>query len=81
MARLFRERGWRKLLLVTSPTHSRRAAATFEREGVSVVSSPSMETRFDLENLTRTDDRLFAFGAVLHERVGLGVYRWRGWID
>jgi uncharacterized SAM-binding protein YcdF (DUF218 family) len=81
VARLFRERGWRRLLLVTSPTHSLRAAASFEREGLAVVSSPSMETRFDLENLTRTDDRLFAFGALLHERVGLAVYRRRGWIN
>jgi uncharacterized SAM-binding protein YcdF (DUF218 family) len=80
VAKLFRERGWRRVLLVTSPTHTRRAAAAFEREGLDVVSSPALETQFDLEALSRPDDRLFAFGALLHERVGIAVYRWRGWI-
>jgi hypothetical protein len=39
-----------------------------------------METRFDLETLDRADDRLIAFGSLIHERVGLWVYRRRGWI-
>jgi len=81
VARLFRERGWRRVLLVTSPTHARRAAASFEREGLEVVSSPATETRFDLERLARPDERLFAFGSLLHERVGIQVYRYRGWME
>jgi uncharacterized SAM-binding protein YcdF (DUF218 family) len=81
VAKLFRERGMRRVLLVTSPTHSRRAAAAFERERLEVVSSPATETRFDLERLSEPDERLFAFGTLLHERVGLQVYRWRGWIQ
>jgi uncharacterized SAM-binding protein YcdF (DUF218 family) len=81
VSRLFRERGWRRVLLVTSPTHTRRAAASFEREGLLVVSSPATETRFDLELLARPDDRLFAFGSLLHERVGIQVYRYRGWME
>lgn len=80
VSRLFRERGWRRVLLVTSPVHTRRAAATFEREGLEVVSSPATETLFDLERLDEPDDRLFAFGALLHERVGLQLYRFRGWM-
>lgn len=81
VAKLFGERGMRRVLLVTSPTHSRRAAAAFEREGLEVVSSPATETRFDLERLSEPDERLFAFGTLLHERVGIQVYRWRGWIQ
>lgn len=81
VARLARERSFGELILVTSPLHSRRAAAVFEREGVRVVSAPAQETRFDLELLRRSDERLSAFGDVLHERVGLLVYRWRGWIN
>lgn len=81
VAKLFRERGMRRVLLVTSPTHSRRAAAAFERERLEVVSSPAAETRFDLERLSKPDERLFAFGTLLHERVGIQVYRWRGWIQ
>jgi uncharacterized SAM-binding protein YcdF (DUF218 family) len=75
VARLFRERGWRRVLLVTSPTHTRRAAAAFEREGLLVVSSPAIETR-----LEHPDERLFAFGSLIHERAGIAVYRYRGWI-
>jgi uncharacterized SAM-binding protein YcdF (DUF218 family) len=78
---LFRERGWHKLLLVTAPTHSRRASAAFEKEGIEVISSPSVQTRFDLERLDWFDDRIEAFGSLVHERLGLWVYRLRGWID
>lgn len=80
VADLFEERGWRSVLLVTSPTHSRRASAAFERLGLEVVSRPSVETRYDVETLDRWDERATAFGALLHERLGLAVYRWRGWI-
>jgi uncharacterized SAM-binding protein YcdF (DUF218 family) len=79
VAALCRERGWSRLVLVTSPVHTRRAAAAFEREGLSVFVSPSLETRFDWETLDRPDQRLEAFGAILHERVGLWYYAWRGW--
>jgi uncharacterized SAM-binding protein YcdF (DUF218 family) len=81
VAALCRQRGLRRLIVVTSPPHSRRAAATLEHEGIAVVSSPCMETRFDLERLDRADERLGSFGDVLHERVGLFVYARRGWIS
>jgi len=80
VASLFRERGFERLILVTSPVHSSRASATFEREGLTVLSSPSVETKWDLETLERSDDRVSGFGAVLHERVGLRYYRLRGWM-
>jgi len=79
-AELFRARGWRTLLLVTSPTHSRRAAATFEARGLEVVSVPSVETRYDLESLPHSRERLDAFASALHERLGLWLYRRRGWL-
>ena len=80
VAALCRERRLTRIIVVTSPTHSRRASASIEHEGISVVSSPCMETRFDLERLDRADERLGAFGNLLHERVGLFVYARRGWI-
>ena len=80
VAEMFRLRGWRTLIVVTSPTHSRRACLALEREGVLVVSSPSVETRFDLETLDRPGERLMAFGALTHERLGLFYYRLKGWI-
>jgi uncharacterized SAM-binding protein YcdF (DUF218 family) len=80
VGRLCRTRGWKRLLVVTSPPHSRRAAAAFEREGLEVLSSPAVETRYDLETLLAPSDRLLAFGGIVHERVGLWVYARRGWI-
>src|SRR5207248_1339648 len=77
-AALCRARGWRHLLLVTSPTHSRRACAAVERAGVEVTCSPSIETEFDVETLDRPSERILAFRSALHEWVGLLVYRWRG---
>jgi uncharacterized SAM-binding protein YcdF (DUF218 family) len=80
VAKLCRERGWTRVLAVTSPTHTRRAAAALEKEGLFVISVPSVETRFDLERLHWPGDRREALGAIAHERLGLGVYRRRGWI-
>jgi uncharacterized SAM-binding protein YcdF (DUF218 family) len=80
VAALCRERGWSRVLLVTSPLHSRRGALSMEREGVGVVSSPALETQFDLETLDRPAERLRAFASALHERLGLWYYEWKGWI-
>jgi len=81
VAALFREKGWTRVLAVTSPTHSRRACATLEKQGLVVVSVPAIETNFDVETLEKPGDRREAFGAIMHERIGLFVYRRRGWID
>jgi uncharacterized SAM-binding protein YcdF (DUF218 family) len=81
VARLCREHGWTRVLAVTSPTHTRRAAAALEKEGLVVLAVPSIETRFDLERLNWPGDRREAFAAIVHERIGLVVYRRRGWVD
>ncbi len=81
VARLFHERGWTRVLAVTSPTHTLRAALSLEKQGLVVISVPAVETRFDLERLRWPEDRRAAFSTVAHERVGLFVYRRRGWID
>ncbi len=80
---LVRDRGFERILVVTSPSHSRRASRALETEGVKVISAPSVETAFDYENLRvafRGDDRLRAFGPIIHEQVGLLYYRYKGWI-
>jgi len=81
LAELGRERGIRRVLAVTSPTHTRRASATLEKQGLLVISVPGVETNFDLERLRYPGDRRRAFGPIAHERIGLLVYRRRGWID
>ena len=80
LAALAKTRGWTRIVAVTSPTHSKRACATLERQGLVAIASPSSETRFDLPALPSADDRLRAFAQILHEVVGSWTYRRRGWI-
>jgi uncharacterized SAM-binding protein YcdF (DUF218 family) len=80
VARLAAERGWKRVIVVTSPTHTRRACAAFERAGLAVVCTPATETQYNAEALEGPDDRLRAFEALGHEWIGLLVYRLRGWI-
>ena len=43
--KLFREKGWKTLIVVTTPAHSKRAAAVIEQQGIEVISVPATETR------------------------------------
>ena len=81
LSALFHRKGWKRVLLVTAPSHARRAAATFETAGLEVICSPSVETRFDLERLTGPGDRIRAFPHLAHELLGYWVYQRRGWIE
>lgn len=80
VAQLCRERGWPHVIVVTSPFHSRRAAAAFEAAGLRVTSCPAIEPRFNPASLRRSDESLRAFGGIVHEKLGLWIYRRRGWI-
>jgi uncharacterized SAM-binding protein YcdF (DUF218 family) len=80
VGRLFRDRGWQRVLAVSSPAHTLRAAGSLEHEGLQVVSVPAVETRYDVETFDRPGERRGAFGAIVHERAGILVYRRRGWI-
>lgn len=66
-----RERGWQRILLVTSPSHSRRAAALFRGYGLGVVSVPAQELQFDTA-LPTPQDRLEALRVVLYEWLSRG---------
>jgi len=79
-AEYLKKRGLKRIIVTTSPTHTTRGAALLEAQGLEVVAAPARETRFDLETLDRPEERLMAFGAIIHERLGILVYRWRGWI-
>lgn len=79
-AEYLRKLGLSRIIVTTSPTHTYRGAALLEALGLDVVATPSRETRFDLETLDRPEERLMAFGAIIHERLGIFIYRRRGWI-
>ena len=76
---LARKLGWRRVLLVTSPWHSGRAAALFRAQGLTVISVPANEPEFDL-TLAQPRDRLEAARVVLYEglsRLKAQLGRWR----
>jgi uncharacterized SAM-binding protein YcdF (DUF218 family) len=79
-AEYLRKRGLGRIIVTSSPTHTFRGAAVLEAQGVVVMASPALETRFDLETLDRPEERLWSFGALIHEHLGIFVYRRRGWI-
>jgi uncharacterized SAM-binding protein YcdF (DUF218 family) len=79
-AEYLKARGLKRIIVTSSPTHTFRAAALLEALGLEVMASPAGETRFDLETLDRPEERLRAFGSIIHERLGILVYRHRGWI-
>lgn len=79
VARLARDRGWGRVILVTNAWHMPRAAATFERAGLRVVRAPCVDSRCDMVRPGGISDRLRALSCWIHEAVGMRVYRYRGW--
>ncbi len=84
IAKVLKQRGWQRILLVTSAFHMRRAVPLFKAQGIQVVPAPTDYQRLaaksvfpgwlpSVGNLARTTH-------ALHEIVGYWVYRWRGWL-
>jgi uncharacterized SAM-binding protein YcdF (DUF218 family) len=77
-------KGVRKILLVTSAFHMRRAAALFEAQGFEVVPTPTDYQRLVstpvLPRWLPTVDDLSRTTIALREYVGFWVYRYRGWL-
>jgi uncharacterized SAM-binding protein YcdF (DUF218 family) len=84
---LVQERGWSRVLLVTSANHMRRAVATFRTAGVEVTPAPcNFLTQVSLGDSPRgfsvpRAGGFVKFGIWLHEQVGWWVYRKRGWVQ
>jgi uncharacterized SAM-binding protein YcdF (DUF218 family) len=78
VAREAKARGWKKILIVTSPTHSRRAKATFKQLKLDVLVVAATEPRFD-SSLRTPFDRLMAIRVVIREIAGLAKYTLFGW--
>ena len=86
VAELAKQRGLKRLFLVTSASHMPRSVATFEKAGVDVIPVPcnylsSLNQVTDLQWIHLPSSQGFEiFNFWLHELVGGWVYRWRGWI-
>ncbi len=79
-AMLFRARGWKRVVVVTSPLHTRRACAAFEKMGM-VVSCVAAEWReVALNTFHKPEDRISAFRVWLYEMAGTARYSQLGWI-
>lgn len=80
-------RGWKRVLLVTSASHMRRALATFRTAGVSAEPVPcnfmtTLSTSDSSVGFTVPHYRgLEKISIFLHEQIGWLEYRRRGWIS
>lgn len=82
VARLASGRGIRRILLVTSPTHSYRAVRTFRKVGLEVVSAPTATAPRASLALRPLDvlARAGGLSPIVHEYAAIAMYWWKGWI-
>ena len=78
-ARLLLPRGADTIVLVTSPLHTRRACAAFERAGFHVRCVPAVSRDYTLR-ADSSADRLALFRVWIYERMAWLMYRRRGWV-
>jgi uncharacterized SAM-binding protein YcdF (DUF218 family) len=86
MAALTQEKGWKRVLLVTSAYHMPRAAATFHKIGIPIVAVPcnylSSTNRVGSLHWLHLPhpEGLSIFDTWLHEMLGTWFYSGKGWI-
>ena len=78
--RLLGPRGATRVAVVTSPLHTARACATFERVGFTVSCVAAVSRAYSVDRAASADERLTLFRAWLYERAALIEYRARGWV-
>ncbi len=72
-------RGWNRIMIVTNPTHARRARTTFQQMGLTAFVVASSEPRFD-SSLHLVSDRLAALNPLAREVLGMLKYTLFGWL-
>lgn len=77
MGRTYR---WQRALVITSPSHTRRACGAFERAGLAVQCLAAISRSYGPSRLRSAEDRRSAFGNVLYETAATLLYRARGWM-
>ncbi len=77
-AALARTHRWTRVRAVTSPLHARRACATLEATGLLVTCVPATSREVAFTRLGTPEARLIVTRGLVHEVVGLLVYRLRG---
>lgn len=83
-ARRLHERGWQRILLVTSASHMRRSVGVFERQGLEVIAAPTdfvvVEIPFSPMRLMPDVEALRASSRAIKEYVGIFVYWLRDYL-
>ena len=76
---ILEQRGWRTVLLVSSPYHMRRAMLTWHRiaPDITVIPTPVEQSLFYLHERGATLDQV---RGLAHEYAAIVAYWWRGWI-
>lgn len=74
-----RARGWRRVMLVSSPYHMRRALLVWQKAApdIEVVSTPVPVSQFYLHTTGASLDQI---GGIVHEFAAIAAYWWRGWL-
>jgi uncharacterized SAM-binding protein YcdF (DUF218 family) len=74
-----RARGWRRVMLVSSPYHMRRALLVWRKVApdIEVVSTPVPVSQFYLHNTGASFEQI---GGIVHEFAAIAAYWWRGWL-
>lgn len=80
VGQIARQEGWKRIILVTSPFHTRRACATFEHIGLMVSCLPADSRDIAVKSLTSPRDRLRAFSLWLYELAATLHYKRLGWV-
>jgi uncharacterized SAM-binding protein YcdF (DUF218 family) len=79
-AAMARTHQWRRVMLVTSPLHSRRACATVEMAGLPVECRPAQARTYSISRLDLPENRRRVFADVMYEVAAGMLYAARGWI-
>ena len=76
---ILRQRGWNRILLVSSPYHMKRAMLTWRRSAPdrSVIPTPVAQSLFYLHGRGASLDQI---RGIAHEYAAIVAYWWRGWI-
>ncbi len=77
--RILKDRGWRRILLVSSPYHMRRATLTWRKVApeIEVVPAPVPESQFYAHTRGASLEQI---RGILHEYAALASYWWKDWI-
>jgi len=83
-AQLLHQRKLRRVLLVTSAFHMRRAMGVFRAQGVEAIPAPTDFKRLVGDGVVPSwlpgAGNLSRSTQAMHEMLGYHVYRWRGWL-